>query len=511
MGKKAKGKAQNLVRAVRQLTGAGCSHSRREIPVSGIPQTGATQGPYGQLFWRCGMAVFVLDKHKKPLMPCSEKRARLLLVRGRAVVYKRFPFAIRLKDRIASDSAYQPLRLKLDPGSKATGVAMVRDTDAADRYETVVFLAEIQHRGQLIKSKLDSRRSLRRNRRNRKTRYRAPRFDNRTRPAGWLAPSLRHRVDTTTSWVGRLSKLAPVSTLSQELVRFDMQIMQNPEINGVEYQQGELQGYEVREYLLNKFSRCCTYCGAKNTPLEIEHIRPKARGGSNRVSNLCLSCRDCNEEKGTGSIDDFLAKKPELLARILKQLKAPLKDAAAVNATRWALANTLKTFGYPLELASGGRTKFNRRRLDVPKSHALDAACVGAVETLSDWNLPTLVIKCTGRGSYQRTRLNKYGFPRGYLMRQKSVKGFQTGDMVCAIVPKGVKAGTHIGRVAIRATGSFDIQTPEGVVQSISHKHCQLVCRADGYGYSFQPKIAFNKEEARKGNLTTAPCYPSPT
>jgi 5-methylcytosine-specific restriction endonuclease McrA len=441
-------------------------------------------------------------------MPCSEKRARLLLERGRAVVHKRFPFAIRLKgggppQRLAQDSEYQPLRLKLDPGSKASGVAIMRvDADAriedAGRNETVVFLAEIQHRGQQIKSKLNARRAMRRARRNRNTRYRAPRFDNRTRPAGWLPrgglpSSLQHRVDTTVSWVRRLLKLAPVSAISQELVRFDLQLIQNPEI-GVEHQQGTLAGYEVREYLLNKFSRCCTYCDAKVVPLEVEHVRAKARGGSNRVSNLCLSCRDCNEKKGRRSIEEFLAKKPEKLASILRQLKVPLKDAAVVNATRWALANALKAFGYPLELASGGRTKFNRRRLGLPKSHALDAACVGLVETLLNWNLPTLNIKCTGRGSYQRTRLNKYGFPRGFLMRQKSVHGFQTGDMVFARVPAGVKAGVYTGRVAVRASGSFNVQTLAGAVQGISHKHCRVVSKADGYGYSFQPKIASTED-----------------
>lgn len=440
------------------------------------------------------MAVFVLDKHKRPLMPCSEKKARLLLERGRAVVHKRFPFAIRLKDRLARDSEYQPLRLKLDPGSKATGLAVTRDTDDASRKETVVFLAEIQHRGWQIKNAMEFRAVMRRTRRSRKTRYRAARFDNRTRPSGWLAPSLRHRVDTTVSQVRRLCRMAPVGAISQELVRFDMQLMENPEVSGVEYQQGELKGYEVREYLLNKFSRCCTYCGAKDTPLEVEHVRPKAKGGSNRVSNLCLSCRDCNEKKGARSVEEFLSKKPELLAKILKQLKAPLKDAAAVNSTRWALANALKALDYPIELASGGRTKFNRLRLDIPKSHALDAACVGAVETLSNWNLPNLVIKCTGRGSYQRTRLDKYGFPRGYLMHQKSVKGFQTGDMVVATVPAGFKVGTHAGRVAVRATGKFNVQTKTGVIQGISHKYCRIVARADGYGYSFQTKIALIKD-----------------
>lgn len=440
------------------------------------------------------MAVLVIDRNKRPLMPCSEKRARLLLERGRAIVHKRYPFAIRLKDRLVQDSAYQPLRLKLDPGSKATGVAITRDTAPETRNESVVFLAEIQHRGQQIKNALDSRRSMRSSRRNRKTRYRAARFDNRTRPAGWLAPSLQHRVDTTVSWVKRLSKLAPVSAISQELVRFDMQLMQNPEISGVEYQQGEMAGYEVREYLLNKFNRCCTYCGAKDTPLEVEHVRPKAKGGSNRVSNLCLACRDCNEKKGIRPIEDFLAHKPDLLSRILRQLKASLKDAAAVNSTRWALVNALKDLGFKVELASGGRTKFNRIRLGVPKTHALDAACVGATESLANWNIPTLTIKCTGRGSYSRTNLNKYGFPRGYLTRQKLAYGFQTGDMVRAVVPTGVKVGTHIGRVAVRASGSFNIKTVSGLVQGVSHKHCRMLSRADGYGYSFQPKIALTKD-----------------
>jgi 5-methylcytosine-specific restriction endonuclease McrA len=431
-------------------------------------------------------------------MPCSEKRARLLLERGRAVVHKRFPFTIRLKDRLVQNSAYQPLRLKLDPGSKTTGLAITRDTVAASRQETVLFLAEIQHRGQQIKNALESRRSMRRTRRNRNTRYRAPRFNNRTRKSGWLAPSLQHRVDTTLSWVRRLSNLTPICALSQELVRFDLQLMQNPEISGVEYQQGELQGYEVREYLLNKFNRCCTYCGRKDQPLEVEHVRAKANGGSNRVSNLCLACRDCNERKGVLSIEGFLTKKPELLTKILKQLKAPLKDAAAVNSTRWALANALNALGYPVELASGGQTKFNRRRLDIPKAHALDAACVGATDSLSKWNLPTLIIKCTGRGSYQRTRLTKYGFARGYLMRQKSVKGFQTGDQVVAIVPSGAKKGTHTGRVAVRATGNFNIQTPSGIVQGISHKHCRLVSKADGYSYFQKPKIALTNEGSRE-------------
>ncbi len=116
--------------------------------------------------------VHVVDKHKKPLMPCSEKRARLVLERGRAVVHKMAPFTIRLKDRLVGDSVLQPLELKLDPGSKVTGGAIIRDS------KETIGLYERRHRTD-IKANLDARRALRRGRRNRKTRYRTPRFDNR--------------------------------------------------------------------------------------------------------------------------------------------------------------------------------------------------------------------------------------------------------------------------------------------------------------------------------------------
>lgn len=439
------------------------------------------------------MAVFVLDKQKQPLMPCTEKRARLLLQRGRAVVVRLAPFTIRLKDRIGGET--QPLRLKLDPGSKNTGLAVVRETETADpdtgeveRTATVLWLGELEHRGQAIHKALEKRRNYRRSRRSRKTRYRAPRFLNRTRPEGWLTPSLQHRIDTTASWVARLRRLAPIAAIGQELVRFDMQLMQNPEISGVEYQQGTLAGYEVREYVLEKWNRTCAYCGAKDVPLEIEHIHPRSKGGSSRPSNLTLACRPCNRKKADRPVEVFLARKPDVLKRIKAQAKVPLKDAAAVNATRWALFAALKATGLPIETGSGGRTKYNRSRLDIPKTHALDAVCVGQVDQVQDWNRPVLAIHATGRGAYCRTRAFKNGFPCGYLIRHKRVRGFQTGDWVRADVPKGKKAGIHIGRIAVRKTGSFNIQIPGKTIDGISHRYCRVLQRADGYGYSYQPK-----------------------
>jgi hypothetical protein len=213
------------------------------------------------------VSVFVLDKPKKPLMPCSEKRARLLLERGRARIARRFPFTIRPVDRRLTESVVQPIRVKIDPGSKTTRFSVVRDEDG-NKASSVLFLVQLQHRGAQIRK------------------------------------AIQHRVDTVSSWVARLRRLVPVTGIATELVRFDMQLLDDPDISGTGYQQGTLAGYELREFLLNKWGRACAYCGA---------------------------------------------------------------------------------------------------------DHALDAACVGETNALSGWNKPSLVINAMGRGSYFRTRLDKYG------------------------------------------------------------------------------------------------------
>ena len=144
--------------------------------------------------------VYVLDKRKKPLMPCSLKHARQLLDRGRARVHKRCPFTIRLVDRFEEDSVLQPLTLKIDPGSKTTGMTLVREAGPkAEPRAEVVSLIELEHRGEEIKKKLKQRAAFRRRRRSANLRYRAPRFDNRRPKKGWLPPSILHRVDPTLS------------------------------------------------------------------------------------------------------------------------------------------------------------------------------------------------------------------------------------------------------------------------------------------------------------------------
>ncbi len=412
--------------------------------------------------------VFVLDSAKQPLDPCHPARARELLRKGRAAVFRRYPFTIILGDRAGGNVSTH--RLKLDPGSKTTGSAIVQEMTGR-----VVFAAELTHRGQAIRDALSARRAIRRSRRQRKTRYRKARFLNRKRSKGWLAPSLAHRVLTPLTWVKRLERLVPLAAVSMELVRFDTQLMENAEVAGVAYQQGELQGYEVREYLLEKWGRRCAYCHATSVPLQVEHLIPRARGGSDRVANLTLACEPCNQRKGSQTASEFGY--PHLMA----QAKQSLKDAAAINSVRWALWRSLLAFGLPLEVGTGGRTKWNRTRLGWPKAHWRDAACVGAStpDHLQAAVGSVLVIAAKGHGNRQSCRTNKYGFPIRYVPRKKRWFGFRTGDLVKAVVPSGKYRGTHAGRVIIRSRPSFRLN---GI--DIHPNYMRRIGHADGYAYA---------------------------
>ncbi|WP_326577542.1 RNA-guided endonuclease IscB [Streptomyces sp. NBC_00481] len=449
--------------------------------------------------------VPVLDKRGRPLMPCHPARAREMLRKGRAVVARYTPFTIRIKDRLLDDSEVEGVAIRIDPGSKGTGLAITADSPALDRatggFSTVrrgLYAVELQHRGATIRKAMEQRANYRRRRRTANLRHRAPRFDNRIRPVGWLAPSLRHRVDSTVGQVTRLMRLFPIKEVHVESVAFDTHALSLgvKALEGAEYQQGTLAGYEVRQYLLEKWGRTCAYCGAANTPLQIEHIQPRARGGSDRISNLTLACGPCNRAKAAQPLKEFLAKKPARLAKLLEQAKAPLRDAAVMNATRWQLVCELRSLGMPLCTWSGGRTKYNRVTQHLAKTHTLDALAVGEIDgTTRIVRHPdtVLVVKVTGRGSYSRTRTDKHGFPRLRLPRKKHHYGFATGDLVGAYILTGKYAGVHIGRVAVRATGRHRVSVPGGYADT-SHANLRLLQRADGYGYTTR------REEMRPGS-----------
>ncbi len=424
--------------------------------------------------------ILVVDAERRPLMPCTPARARLLLKSRRAAVLRRFPMVLILREA-RPEARVEPLRVKLDPGSKTSGIAVIND-----RTGEVVWAAELTHRSQEIRQALIKRAAARRGRRARHTRYRPARYQNRRRKPGWLAPSLLSRVLHLITWVKRLQRWCPVGAISQELVRFDTAALHNPEIEGQAYQRGTLFEAEVKEYLLLKWQHQCAYCSATNTRLEMDHVHPRTKGGSNRVSNLVIACRACNEAKADQSIETFLAGRPELLERIQRHLKTPLAAAAAVNSTRWRLYEELQFLGLPVEVGTGGRTRWNRTRLALPKTHWIDAAVVGAStpERLrTTYALPWL-IEAKGRQSRQMVNVDELGFPRGKAKGPSRVRGFRTGDLVKATVPAQLNArGVHVGRVLVRTRGIFDVQTKHGRVKDIPARYCRSLQQGDGYVY----------------------------
>ena len=421
--------------------------------------------------------VFVIDQDKQPLDPIHPGHARKLLSSGKAAVYRRFPFVLILKHQV-SEPHPQPLRLKFDPGSKTTGLAVLNNTTGQ-----VVWAAELTHRGEEIHQALQKRAGARRGRRSRRsrhTRYRPARWRNRRRPKGWLAPSLLSRIQNVETWVQRLRRWCSIGAISYEAVRFDTQALQTPEIEGIAYQHGTLAGLEVKEHLLLKWGHTCVYCQKRGIPLEVEHIVPKMRGGSDRVTNLTLACESCNQLKGNKTALEFG------FPHVQAQARQPLKDAAAVNTTRWALYERLKATGLPLEKSTGGRTKWNRTQRGMPKTHWLDAVCVGpsTPEQIDFQQIIPLLITAKGRQSRQLCNVDELGFPSGRPKGPSKVYGFQTGDMVRAVVTKGTKIGTYVGRVAIKTDGYFKITGRHGMVEGIPARYCSSLHHSDGYLYT---------------------------
>lgn len=415
--------------------------------------------------------IAVLDTTKQPLAPTTERRARLLLSSGKASVFRRYPFTIILKREIITPTL-PDLKLKIDPGSKTTGIAIVNQATG-----DIVFAAEITHRGQAVKASLDSRRTLRRGRRSRKTRYRKPRFYNRTRLNGWLPPSLQSRISNVETWVRRLIHIYPVSGLAMELVRFDMQLIENPDISGVEYQQGALAGFDVKEFLLIKFNHKCAYARTGSPCskfLEVEHINPRSKGGTDRISNLAIACQKHNQEKGSKTAAEYG------FPCVQSETNRPLKDAAAVNSTRWVLFGRLKETGLPVETGSGGLTKFNRVNRGLDKSHWIDAACVGhsTPVTIHTNGIKPLSAKAVGHGSRQMCQTDRYGFPKKHRTHNKNFLGFQTGDMVKADIPSGKFAGQYVGRITIRQRPKFTLNGFD-----VHVKYLKRIHRSDGYQY----------------------------
>ena len=422
--------------------------------------------------------VLVIDKRMRPCNAISEAYARILLYSKQAVIHKRYPFTIRLRNNNAVKKT-ATYTVKIDPGASVTGISIV------DNENNVIMLAELVHRGKTIKRNLDSRRAVRRSRRQRKTRYRPARFQNRTRPQGWLAPSVKSRADNVINFVRKLKRFLNISNVEIERVSFDTtQISSEQSLYGTDYQQGALYQTELRSFLFKKYNGQCVYCG--NKAEEVEHVIPKSKGGTNSPHNLVIACRKCNELKGKLSLKEF----GKLVGKDFSHLepKELPKHASIVQTARNYMFKEIakivpNTVGYDAWL-----TKYNREELGLPKQHYYDALSVGEIKNYKFLTDKVLTISAKGRGSRQMCSMDKFGFPRTSAKSSKSVKGFQTGDIVKAVVPNGLKVGEYLGRVVIRANKCFDIHTKSKITQGIWYKNFRLLQRNDGYSYNYKER-----------------------
>ena len=325
------------------------------------------------------MYIHVLDIHGKPLMPTQRVgKVRRLLDSSKARVVRRTPFTVQLLYETTDYT--QPVTLGLDPGSKVAGLSCT--TNKAE-----LLRVEVQLRTD-VTGLLATRREARRTRRSRKLRHRQARFDNRRRPEGWLAPSIRQRVDSHLSLVRMACSVLPVSRIVVETAQFDMQRIQNPGIARTDYQHGGQEGWKnVREYVLWRDGHTCRCCSGKSKDpvLEVHHLESRKTGG-NSPANLVTLCRTCH--------DDYHAGKTELR---LKRTAPSLRDAAAVNIYRWRIYKELiKEHGKNrVSLIYGYTTKDRRISLALPKTSETDAFCIAD-------NLQARRIEAITRGQFIR-------------------------------------------------------------------------------------------------------------
>ena len=331
--------------------------------------------PYNQA------TVPVLDRHGTPLAPAKPSRVRRWLESGRAnKVWLQGIFAVQLHDLDADNAALPPMALNLNPGETA-GIAITRES-SDHRRRDVVGGYEHRHRNREITREITDRRRCRRTRRGR-LRHRPARFHNRanSRTKGKLPPSVQSIVDDIAQLVDTMRRLYPISQIRAEYLRFDTQLMQNPDIRGMQYLRGTLHGWQLRHYILHRDDWLCRYCGkpgTKQNNLELDHVVPLSAGGPSVVGNLVAACRRCNQKKDNQRVEDFLAADPVRLADVRHQLEqvVPLTAVGRLNSAMPAILDMLDATGLPMTISDGASTSYTRHQLGIAKSHVNDAACL---------------------------------------------------------------------------------------------------------------------------------------
>ena len=385
--------------------------------VNNNPEENLLSGRRGQ-----NPRVFVLNMRGKPLMPTTAGKARKLLRKGLAKVIMRTPFTIQLT--YATGETKQNVSLGVDTGYKHVGLSAVSDAKE-------LFSSEVELRTNISKL-LSERRQYRRTRRNRLW-YRKARFLNRikSKKAGWLAPSVQHRLNEHIKAINFVKSILPVSEITVEVAAFDIQKIKNPEISGVEYQNGEQKGFwNVREYVLYRDNHTCQACNGKSKDkiLNVHHIESRQTGGD-RPDNLITLCETCHKAYHSGKIDLKVSKH--------KNFKAE----TVMSILRWKIVNKLRELGNIVNITYGYITKSSRIMLGLEKTHANDAFCIAGGELQEKTNIL--------KGSYTRrqnrcTQLNRKGYKPSI---KKTTYKFQPKDLVRfngkAFIVKGMQ---NLGR-----------------------------------------------------------------
>ena len=406
--------------------------------------------------------VYILNKDGKPLMPTNRHgKVRHLLKDGKAKIINYCPFTIQLL--YDSTNYTQEINLGVDAGSKHIGIS-------ATTKEKVLFESDVELRNDIV-GLISTKRQNRRTRRNRKTRYRKPRFNNRvaTKKKGWLAPSITHKIQTHLTVIDKVHKILPVTKIIVETASFDIQKIKNLDINGIEYQQGEQLGFwNVREYVLFRDNHTCQCCKGKSKDkiLNVHHIKSRKTGG-NAPNNLTTLCETCHTKYHKGLIE---------LPKSIKRGQA-FNDAAFMGIMRWAFYNKLKEIYPDVSHTYGYITKNTRIENHLPKEHYIDARCIsGNPKAVSDGTVYyQKKVRCHNRQIHKNTILKG-----GYRKRNQAeykVKGYRLFDKV-------LYQGKQYFIFARRTSGFFDIRTLDGTKVnkgSLSCKKIKFLETSHGY------------------------------
>ena len=415
----------------------------------------------------------VLDQNGKPLMPTTRLgKVYRLLKTQKAHIVSYEPFTIQL-DYEPDTHVIQPMTLGVDSGAIHSGYSVVNE-------QREFYNSEVIARDN-ISYCISDRSMYRRNRRSRKTRYRKPRFNNRkNKKKGWLPPSLEQKVAVQLNEIDHLHRHFPIETIIVEVAEFDIQKIKNPNISGKEYQQGTLQGYNIRNYLLEKHGRRCFYCNKEVSTFEVEHMIPKAKGGSNRIDNLTLSCHNCNQKKGTLTAEEFIRQTlpVEKAAKKLKQLpkeKRLFKYMAHMNATRWTLYNAINDKYSNVKMTYGYITKYNRNIAGLPKAHHIDAKCITGFAQVPSFDITAVKTKMRRHNR----QLHRATFSKGHIRKAASLPTVMFGFRLYDIVMYNNHCYYIKGR---RSSGAFALVSVEGLKdENRTYKKLTLLAHTSAY------------------------------